>query len=366
MVGAKDSSRPLPGGPRLNLRRAIRVGSWNVRTLREDHSICQLSAELKRLRVQLAALSEVRRLGRGEIRVGGYTYFWSGPAEGHTQGVAIAVADQLLPAVDDIRCVSERLMSLRLRHSQGALTVVSVYAPTNTRGKTKPDQDQKTLDKDTFYRQLESVVEGRPAGDTPLVLGDFNAQVGSSRTGFEDVVGPHGRGDRSSDNGSRLLDFARGHSLRIAGTWYQRPDQHRWTWYSNNGRDRSEIDHVLVGTRWRLLKSCRVYRSAQFDTDHRLLVAELQISIRSKRRTPRSLVFDTDKLRDESTQKKFRQHIQESGESAGPEACGDWESFRDRITSAAHDTIGVVAHGNVQRDFLPTFLTSSAGAARRD
>ena len=38
---------------------------------------------------------------------------------------------------------------------------------------------------------------------------------------------------------------------------------------------------------------------------------------------------------------KFCQHIQESGESAGPEACGDWESFRDRITSAAHDTIGV-------------------------
>ena len=75
-----------------------------------------------------------------------------------------------------------------------------------------------TLCRAAFYRQLESIVEGRPAGDTPLVLGDFNVQVGSSWTGFEDVVGPHGRGDRSSDNGSRLLDFARGHSLRIAGT----------------------------------------------------------------------------------------------------------------------------------------------------
>ena len=80
----------------------------------------------------------------------------------------------------------------------------------NPRGKTKPDQDQKTQDKDTFYRQLESIVEGRPAGDTSLVLGDFNAQVGSSHTGFEDVVGPQGWGNRSSDNGTRLLYFVQG------------------------------------------------------------------------------------------------------------------------------------------------------------
>ena len=37
-----------------------------------------------------------------------------------------------------------------------------------------------TLCRAAYYRQLESIVEGRPAGDTPLVLGDFNVQVGSS------------------------------------------------------------------------------------------------------------------------------------------------------------------------------------------
>ena len=46
-----------------------------------------------------------------------YTYFWSDPTERHTQGIAIA--DQLLPAVKNIRCVSESLMSLRLWHSHG-------------------------------------------------------------------------------------------------------------------------------------------------------------------------------------------------------------------------------------------------------
>ena len=85
----------------------------------------------------------------------------------------------------------------------------SQFTPEQThREKTKQDQDQKTQDKDTFYRQLESIVKGRPEGDTRLVLGDFNVQV-RVRADFEDVVGPHGLGNCSSDNGSRILDFAR-------------------------------------------------------------------------------------------------------------------------------------------------------------
>ena len=101
---------------RLNLRRTVWVGSWNVQTLRQDHSIGQLSEELKRLRVSMVALSEVRRPGQGQIGVGEYTYFWSGPVRTHTRGVAIAVAGWLLPAVDNIRCSSDRLMNLRWRH----------------------------------------------------------------------------------------------------------------------------------------------------------------------------------------------------------------------------------------------------------
>ena len=91
-LGAKVSSRPLSCRSRVNLRRTIRVGAWNVRTLRHDHTICQLSDELRRLRISVAALSEVRRPSSGEINVGGYTYYWSGQDSGfHFSGVAIAV-----------------------------------------------------------------------------------------------------------------------------------------------------------------------------------------------------------------------------------------------------------------------------------
>merc|ERR1712240_195041 len=66
--GAKVSLRPLPGGARVNLRRPVRVGAWNVRTLRRTGSDVQLAGELARLRVSVAALSEVRWPGTGRLK----------------------------------------------------------------------------------------------------------------------------------------------------------------------------------------------------------------------------------------------------------------------------------------------------------
>ncbi len=101
-------------------------------------------------------------------------------------------------------------MSLRLRHTLAALIVVSVYAPTDKRR-----NDHIT---DQFYRRLTSVVEACSARETPLVLGDFNAAVGTSRAGYEGVMGPHGSGVRvAGSNGHRLLEFAKSNSLLVAG-----------------------------------------------------------------------------------------------------------------------------------------------------
>ena len=345
-AGADASSSATPGGCRVNLRRRFRAGAWNVRTLREDFAICQLSAELSRLHVSVAALSEVRRPGTGQISVGGYTYFWSGSSLGrHTEGVAIAVADALLPAIDNIRYHSERMMSLRLRHTLGALVVVSVYAPTDKRR-----NDHIT---DQFYRRLTSVVEACSARETPLVLGDLNAAVGTSRAGYEGVMGPHGSGVRvAGGNGQRLLEFAKNNSLLVAGTWFQRPESRRWTCYCNAGSGKSEIDHVLVGTRWRLLRNCRVFPSAQFHTDHRLLVAELELKIRSPRPRSRSSAFNVDKLRDRETRIEFCRRLSGSGDP-GRETCGDWEALRNRLTSAARQTLGVAAPGRRRRTLPP-------------
>ena len=107
------------------------MAAWNVLTLRDNDHLPLLSRELDQLGIGIAALSEVRRPKSGEISVGGYTYYWSGRLDGyHSEGVAIAVSSRLISLLAEVTPVNERIMRLRLRHSLGVISVVSVYAPT--------------------------------------------------------------------------------------------------------------------------------------------------------------------------------------------------------------------------------------------
>ncbi|KAG0722293.1 Craniofacial development protein 2 [Chionoecetes opilio] len=285
---AAPARRITPG---INLRRVLRVGSWNVLSLSDNHRLPLLSGELSRLRVNIVGLSETRRPGSGETSSGGYTYYWSGMSNGHrVRGVAIGISSKLQPSVVEVTPVDERIMRVRMKHTLGFMSLVAVYAPTEMR---------RTEEKEMFYAKLDSVLDQCPPRDTLIVLGDFNATTGTVREGYELCVGPHGSGTRNT-NSSLLLNFARSRMLRIAGSWYQRPELHRWTWYSNAGGVAKEIDHILVSTRWRILQNCRVYRSAEFfGTDHRLVVATLKLHVKSRRISRGNhTVFHLEKLKD--------------------------------------------------------------------
>ena len=232
------------------------MGTWNILSLAEDRRLPILSAELRKLRVDIAGLSEVRRPGNGEIRSEGYTYYWSGMANGtHLRGVAVAISDRLSAAVVGITTVDERIMCVRMKHTLGFMSLISVYAPTEV-----CDQEEKEV----FYAKLESLLDRCPRRDVLVVLGDFNAVTGTDRAGYEVCVGPHGSGVRNS-NSSFFLNLARSRRLRVAGSWYQRSEHHRLTWNSNAGRGvAKKIDPILVRTRWRILQNYMVYWSSSF------------------------------------------------------------------------------------------------------
>ena len=83
-------------------------------------------------------------------------------------------------------------MTLRLplsgkRHAN----IVSVYAPTMT----NPDKV-----KDKFYDDLDSVISASPRTDKLILLGDFNARVGTDQPACEGVIGTEGIG-KSNSNG---------------------------------------------------------------------------------------------------------------------------------------------------------------------
>ena len=132
--------------------------------------------ELGRYDIQIAALSETRFADVGEIKeVGaGYTFFWSGrkSEERREAGVGFAIKTELVGKLSGLpKGINDRLMTLRLPLSGNKhATIVSAYAPTMT----NPDEV-----KDKFYDDLDNVISATPRTDKLILLGDFNARVGT-------------------------------------------------------------------------------------------------------------------------------------------------------------------------------------------
>ena len=204
----------------------------------------------------------------------GFTYYWSSMSNGAClRGVALGILSRLQPFVVEVTPVNERIMRLRLKHTLGFMSLAAVYTPTK----------MNEADEMMFFAKPNSILDQYSCWDTLIVLGDFNAATGTERAGYKLCVGPHVSGTRNT-NSSLLLNFAKPRRLRIAGSWYQRSELHRWTWYSNAGGVAKEIDHILVSTCWRILQNCRIFWSAKFlATDHRLVVTIFKLHVKYKK-----------------------------------------------------------------------------------
>ena len=128
---------------------------------------------------------------------------------GRTAGVVLLLHRSIQHSLVSWTPISDRLLQARFIHQHGKLTVIVAYAPT---------EDSSDHDKDNFYNQLQSAVLSTPPHDQLIVLGDLNAVSGTTRQGFENVVGSYGSGV-TNDNSFRLLTLCTTAKLSILGSW---------------------------------------------------------------------------------------------------------------------------------------------------
>ena len=237
---------------------------------------------MKSKNMDLLALAESRWPGSGVSSVCDSTILHSGSTSSHTHGVAVILSPHAKAAWDAAGCVfqpvSERILRLRLKCHMSYMTVVAVYAPTNPTNSTS----DAVGDSEAFYDQLQSSLSSIPSSDLLVILGDFNARVGSDFSSRNSVIGPHGIGE-CNENGERLLDFCASNQLIITNTWFQHKLLHKATWFRNGNRLRTGhmIDHVLVNKRFRTsVLDTRVYRSTFHESDHELVVSTLRFKSR--------------------------------------------------------------------------------------
>ena len=167
-------------------------------------------------------------------------------------------------------------MTAEFLTKMGPLLIVVVYAPTN--------QDS-TEEKDSFYKDLDCVITR--GNGLAIVMGDFNASI-SER--MSKVVGPHGLSKSTSDNGERLVSFARTYGLCITNTFFQHKRIHQASWQPPNpGAQASLKDYVLVKQQLRpSVWDTRVFRGGDMSSDHRLVVTTMKLRLPKKRPKERS------------------------------------------------------------------------------
>nr|VZI35622.1 unnamed protein product [Spirometra erinaceieuropaei] len=266
----------------------LTLAAWNVRSLldnprsnRPERRTALVARELARYKVDIAALRETRFSEQGQLEeVGaGYTFFWSGRprTERRDAGVAFAIRNDIVGRLPCLpQGINDRLMSLRQPLWGGKFaTIISAYAPTMT----NPDAVR-----DKFYEDLHALLATVSKADKLIVLGDFNARVGTDHTAWRGVLGPHGlRG--SNDNGLLLLRTCAEHRLTLTNTFFCLPVREKSTWRHPRSRQWHLLDYVLVRRRdQRDVLVTKAIAVADGWTDHRLVISKMRIRLQPRRR----------------------------------------------------------------------------------
>ncbi|XP_019238925.1 PREDICTED: craniofacial development protein 2-like [Nicotiana attenuata] len=167
-------------------------------------------------------------------------------------------------------------MIIKLVVGECTLNIVSAYAP-------QADLDEEI--KRRFWEGLDEIVRSIPPAERLFIGGDFNGHIGSSAGGYTEVHGGFGFGERNG-GGTSLLDFAKAFELVIANSSFPKREEHLVTFQSSVAK--TQIDYLLL-RRYdrRLCEDCNVISGETLATQHRLLVADIGIMIRRKKRSVR-------------------------------------------------------------------------------
>ena len=81
-----------------------------------------------------------------------------------------------------------------------------------------------------------------PQKDVLVIIGDWNAKVGSQET--PGITGRFGLGVQN-EAGQRLIEFCQENALVIVNTLFQQHKRRLYKWTSTDGQHRNQIDYIV-------------------------------------------------------------------------------------------------------------------------
>jgi len=266
------------------------------------------------------------------------------------EGVALVLSGPAIAAwktgSDQLRTWGSRIVRAKLstgKRFSGQLHVLSCYAPTYAASREA---------KEEFYDNLQSALDEIPAEDMYVILGDFNARVGSR--GADDdqwwkVRGPCGLGV-VNEAGAELLNFLLLNGTTICNTWFQKRNIHKQTWQHPKTKNWHCIDYVMMREKDR--RRCvdvEVKRRAECHTDHQLLRAKLLMARQWFRKGKKmtSKQYAVPLLSDARTGEEMKQLFASTAAAMVKSKWNEddpaeekWQRVKNALTATAESTLG--------------------------
>ena len=246
----------------------------------------------------------VKQRGSGTVDLdGGWKLFYSGadPSMSAQAGVGILTSPRLSDCVSDWIPLGSRVCMLKLKVLDRSLCLLQVYAP------------NATSEYQTFVDEVNDALLRVSATESTVLMGDFNAHVGTDTDTWKGVNGKHGV-TGLNENGRYLLQLCCSNGLRIMNTFFQHREVHKYTWYRPSMDQKSLIDFCIVSSDlFSDVLDVRVKRGAELSTDHHLVVCSLRLSKPwPNKRSNRSSVtyrIKWEALEDKEVRKQFASSI---------------------------------------------------------
>ena len=249
--------------------RSLIVGTLNVRGCGVNEKKCMIVDMFKERKMDVLALSETKVKGKGECEWEGERVIVSGVDERcrAREGVAVMIKRRLWGSVSEYKCLSSRVLWLKMKVAGEKVVIVAVYGP---------GMERSENEREAFWETLNECLGGFGENERVIVLGDMNAKVGDRER--EGVIGKHGV-PGVNENGERLVEVCMERRMIIGNTWFQKKLIQKYTREGENGQERSLIDYVLVDEKSkRFLEDVNVYRGAAGGmSDHYLVEGKVRM-----------------------------------------------------------------------------------------
>lgn len=313
----------------------LKIGTWNVRSLGVVGKLENLIIEMKKLDLEIVGMSEVRWKNQSDYWNDGYRIIHSGDDTGKN-GVGMIMNKDWGHRVKNVVLYNNRIMLVKLQINENeVMNVIQIYMPTGT-------YDDEAVEE--VYDQIDDVWEMVDRNEKVIVLGDWNAVVGSLKE--EDVTGNYGYGRRNS-RGDRLIDFCKEKELVIANTLFQQPLNRRYTWTRPGGIDTYQIDYIMIRrNQMKYALQCKTYPGADINTDHNLVFMKMRLDTKRKIKKVFNIKkYNLSKLKDSNHKRNYQEAVKDKIREVKEiprDVNGKWTTIKNVIKEAASETLGTL------------------------